>query len=498
MIERVAAIVRADVLIRFRRASTIVVFLLLSAFAYVWVPDPATGRTIMQVSGARVLYDSAAIGMATASIGAIFVGLFAFYVISNAVGRDVVTRCGQVIASTRIGTGEYIAGKFLGNVVFLTVFMAGFMVASMAMLVVRGEAPLRPLVFVWQYLVLDSSVVIYVSVVAILFESIPLLSGRFGDVVYFFFWCAAVGVVITVLEKTGSRWPQYLDFTSFGYLFDWTTRVMHTKQLSIGSSSFDASRPPIVMPPLSIAGDMLLPRITSTLAPLLLLPVAHAFFHRFDPARTKAASAHAKRSWLGRINGLLRPPARLLFGRFVRQAAIADAQLTVVATPLIVVAAIVFAVIPTAAMPFAFAAAAILIADVASRERRAGTETLVWAAPRIREHFVAWKMASSVLVALLILAIPIARSSASLPLLAGLFFVCAAVTTLGTVSGNPKTFIVLFLSFWYLCVNDKGATPALDFAGFFGVHPAVSAAYAIAAAAALALTSAFAAARRRG
>lgn len=38
----------------------------------------------------------------------------------------------------------------------------------------------------------------------------------------------------------------------------------------------------------------------------------------------------------------------------------------------------------------------------------------------------------------------------------------------GTISGNAKTFIVLFLSFWYVVVSDKGATPALDFAGFYG------------------------------
>src|SRR5262249_26989235 len=37
----------------------------------------------------------------------------------------------------------------------------------------------------------------------------------------------------------------------------------------------------------------------------------------------------------------------------------------------------------------------------------------------------------------------------------------------------------LFLSFWYATVNDHGATPALDFAGYYGkATPAVMAAYA--------------------
>jgi hypothetical protein len=48
------------------------------------------------------------------------------------------------------------------------------------------------------------------------------------------------------------------------------------------------------------------------------------------------------------------------------------------------------------------------------------------------------------------------------------------------VSGNAKTFTVLFLMFWYVAINDKGATPAFDFAGFNGsATPMVTAVYAL-------------------
>ena len=70
----------------------------------------------MQINGARAIYNSAAIGMATAMLATIFVGLFGFYVISNAVRRDIDSRCGYVIASTTMRSGEYLLGKFLGNV----------------------------------------------------------------------------------------------------------------------------------------------------------------------------------------------------------------------------------------------------------------------------------------------------------------------------------------------------------------------------------------------
>ncbi|HEY0591732.1 MAG TPA: hypothetical protein VGF40_08185, partial [Thermoanaerobaculia bacterium] len=75
-----------------------------------------------------------------------------------------------------------------------------------------------------------------------------------------------------------------------------------------------------------------------------------------------------------------------------------------------------------------------------------------------------------------LLAIPLARTAAEhparvIPMLTGIVLIAAAATSLGILSSNPKTFIVLFLTFWYVVVNDHGATPALDFAGWFGSVP---------------------------
>ncbi len=104
--------------------------------------------------GRRALYNSAAIGMATAMLASIFIGLAGFYVISNAIGRDISSRCGFVIASTTVRGGEYLFAKLLGNLVFLGTFTAGFMLSSMGMLIVRNEAALEPWLFVRQYLLL--------------------------------------------------------------------------------------------------------------------------------------------------------------------------------------------------------------------------------------------------------------------------------------------------------------------------------------------------------
>jgi len=310
-LSRIGAIVGADFRIRFRRVSTVIVFLLLSAFAYVWIPAPSTGRTLIQINGQRAIYNSGAIGMGTASLGMIFVGLFGFYVISNAIRRDITTRCGVIAASTPMRSGEYLLGKFLGNVTFLATFVVGFMLSSMVMLLVRGEARIEPLVFIKQYLLLTPAAIVFVSAVAVLFESIRWLSGKLGDVVYFFLWCMVIGLVGANEASHGRiNWTRCFDFTGFGFMIDQMQHTLHTESVSIGSSSFDPTKPTIIFPGLTLTREWIVPRLISLVAPLLLLPVAALFFHRFDPVRTGTVSGKGRRNWIGRIQSWFKPLSR--------------------------------------------------------------------------------------------------------------------------------------------------------------------------------------------
>ena len=486
MRERVAAIALADARIRFRRTSTVVVFLLLSAIAYVWVPAPSTGRALMRIDNARALYNSAAIAMATSMLGTLFIGLAGFYVISNAVRRDAQSRVGAVIAATPLRSGEYIAGKFLGNVLFLTTFFFGFMLVSMAMVVVRGEAPLEPWIFVKQYLLLAPPPILFVSALAILFECVPWLSGRFGDVAYFFLFMMSMAVTTAAVGFGGMTWMAYFDPSGLAGVFAQNMAILHTKSIAIGAGPFDPRKPPIVYPGLSFSGEFVAQRLVSMLIPLPLLLLARASFHRFDPVRVRVA-AKAERRWLARLNALLKPLTRALLrmpaARSLPLAAVADAQLTVALAPWILVAIMIAAA--TRNLPFAFLAMAISIADVATRDVRADTVSLLYAAPRLREHFVAWKTTSTAIVAL---AFVITYPTPAV--LAGAFFTVAVATALGIVSGNAKTFILLFLSFWYIVVNDHGATPALDFAGFYGkATPPILLTYVLIGAALLAIAA---------
>ncbi len=480
-LRRIGAIVDADVRIRFRRLSTVVMFLIMTIAAYAWVPSPASGRALLQINGQRCLYNSAAIGMATASLSTFIIGLFGYYVISNAIARDARTRCGYVIASTTMGSTDYLIGKFAGNALFLLSFTAAFMVSAMGMLLVRGEAPLQPFIFAKQYALIVPPTVVLVSAVAILFESIPLLSGRFGDLTYFFFWMFVTVFTIVILDK---KWASVgfigaFDVTGLGYVLDQTRKTLHTTSMSIGASAFDPKKPVFVFQGLQWDWAWLLPRTLSMLLPVPVIALARIAFHRFDPTRVKqSASRHGMNLW-SRINRLFafltRPLTRLgtmLIARggkpSILRSALADALLTISATPLIAVAIVVFSIASlstTSVLPAVFVAMAISIADIASREARAGTTALVWSAPLIKPWYSVWKMLSSMTIAALFLVAPLMRG-AGFAAVSGALFLCGASTFLGLTTKNPKTFTVLFLSFWYLSLNDKGANPWLDFAGF--------------------------------
>jgi len=482
---RIAAIILADFRIRFRRLSTLVIFLLLSAMAYAWVPDPATGRALLQINGQRALYNSAAVGMATAALCGLFIGLVGFYVISNTIGRDARSRCGFVIASTNAGSLEYLIGKFAGNVVFLATFTFGFMCSSMLMILVRGEAALQPFIFAKQYLLIVPSVIVSVSAIALLFESIPFLSGRFGDVAYFFVWIVLLGVTVSAIENGGSPGIYgAFDISGLGFMIHSLKHQLHTSSISVGAMTFDAHKGTFIFDGLHLTRAWIVPRLLSMLMPVPILLLSRVFFHRFDPVRVKQSSVKQRDSVLARINRLFKPLTAGSMSLVARgrgpslvRSAVADALLTITAAPLLALAMLLVSFV---APPYVvIAGLGIAIAGIASRETQAGTSALAFAAPYIQPRFVAFKLLSTLFVLLPFAVVPLLRSR-SIGFAVGIFFLAAAATFLGFVSSNAKTFTVLFLTFWYVAVNDKGATPALDFAGFnHSATPLVTVTYAL-------------------
>ena len=386
-------------------------------------------------------------------------------------------------------SGEYLLGKFLGNVLFLTTFLGGFMLSSMAMLIVRGEAPIEPLVFVEQYLLLTPAAIVFVSAVAVLvrIDPVPLRENWAMSSISFFGWRAVGLVVSEQASHHGVSWARYFDFTGFGFMIDQMSRTLHTDSVSIGASAFDPEKASIVFPGLTLTRAWVLPRLVSTLAPPLFLPLAALCFHRFDPARTKQTAEKSQRNWIGRVQNLVQaaePANRRAAASpgapgFVRRGDVERRRAHAHA-------------LSAGARRFRRdhdrEPARASRQSSARRLRGAGDRHLGCGdARRAREHDrdaagprracakisfggSSGRPCCSVSFSARVRSRARRRTGAHplAALLVGIAFVAATATSLGVLTVNAKTFIVVFLSFWYLVVNDRGANPWLDFAGFYG------------------------------
>ena len=128
---------------------------------------------------------------------------------------------------------------------------------------------------------------------------------------------------------------------------------------------------------------------------------------------------------------------------------------------------------PAKLMPIVFALLALVVADVATRDARANTLATPARDPAAAGEFrlvEVWLGAAARSRALCgaARADRRARRRRSARCSCGIIFVAALATSLGVLTVNSKTFIVIFLSFWYLVVNDHGIHRWLDFAGFYG------------------------------
>jgi len=491
---RLLAVASADLRARLRRPATLVLLGLLLAAASTTFPDPTTGQGILTIGGRRAVYTSAALAVATAGLLPILLGLFGFYAVSNAVSLDRTSGAGRLFGATPVTDTEYLLGKLLGNLGLLSVVTLAFSAVVMAVQVVHGEAPLEPFVFLAHVLVVAVPGLLTVAAFALFFECVPFLSGRFGDVAFFFVWTVTLSVPVLLGDPETGRYPWFaaaLDGNGLGFLMTQIRSVTGEGSMTIGWGGNASAGPPVVFPGFDFSGAVLARRALAFLPPLALLPLAVAVFDRFDPAR-RLAAASTRPSLLARLSGLVRPASSRLLSVVVPaerpaarpglvSASLTDLLVTLRLRPLLVAALPVsmlaaFVVPPATAAALlsgAFALLALLLADVATREERTGLARVVAATPGAGGRLAAVKLASAGATALLVLVPLAAKAAAAHPLalpaaVAGGLFAAALAVALGLASGSPKPFVGVLLALWYVALNDRGRTAALDLAGFSG------------------------------
>jgi hypothetical protein len=273
--------VRADFLERVRRHSFLVT---LAAGLYLAYGVATEKVWIVVGDGYRGVYNSAWIGALMSICCSTFLSLVGFYIVKNSVQRDTDTRVGQILAATPMRKDFYTLAKTLSNFAVLACIVAILMLAALAMQGLHSESHSFSLWKLWSpFIFLAFPAMLITAAVALLFETIPVLRGGVGNVVYFFTWTAAVALGATGLDDPSGLQLLYRSTHSALHSIDPGGDQRFNFSLTIGGEHAVRTFP---WNGIDWTANVLLMRLFWIGVAFTIALVASIFFHRFDPARS--------------------------------------------------------------------------------------------------------------------------------------------------------------------------------------------------------------------
>ncbi|GAA3684505.1 ABC transporter permease [Nonomuraea antimicrobica] len=484
---------------RVRRPVYLVVLLAAVGLGYLAVP-PADGRWVILALGEyRGTYNSAYVGVATALAGALWLTLGGFYVVRKGIARDEETRVGQILAATPVRTALFLASKFLSSFLALASMLGVLAATALAMQLVRGEdrgidlvALLKP------FLVMALPLLALTAAAAVLFETVPVLRGGVGNVIWFF-----VALVVGIGGQSSSA-P--LGGLGVGRATD-SMRAALTEELgkggdrafSLGLTQVAEPLTPFRWDGFELGGGFLASRLLIVVIAVALALLPALWFGRFDPSRARRGDAarvpaedEADAGSLagadapgpavpvyrpaptaaltlpktatesgGTFGRLLAGEVRILVGGVSPWWWVVAAALTVTgfAVPGDLVTGLV--------LPAVWIWPVLIWSRLGSQQVEHGMEGLLGAYPAVRRRLLAEWGSGVVLTAVLGVA-PLIRMALAADVpglaawLAGVLFIPSLAMLLGVVCRTHRVFQAVYLPIWYLVVNKVAA---VDFMG---------------------------------
>jgi hypothetical protein len=467
-----------DVLERVRRSG-----FLITVATTIWLGSLVyTNNIQMRIGDYHGVVNSAWLGTLMALSATTFVSLAGFYMVKNAVALDRETGVGQILAATRVSTRAYLLAKWLSNFAVLSTIVLALAVAAVVLHFVQADAvPLNLAALLAPLVLLALPAMAVVAAFAVVFESVPMLSGGIGNFAYVFVWNLAV----TAPFLTKARWADWNGITFVETSLIAAVRV-HTPDAVAGigfraGPASDLSHLTLIdwggidWTPVTIAM-----RLSWIVVGALLVLGTSAWFDRFD---TVSAGAAARKEPL--------PPAKTRRGRrFVsewlwalldrliparsRLGAMVAAELRLALTGMnrwwTLVAAVLWLVSLAAPMPaarYAHLAAwvwpLLLWSNMGVRETQHRTGPLVFSCPgSLHRQFVALWL-SGVLIAaatgsgLAVRFVLVGDAMSLAAWIAGVLFIPSLAVALGVWTGSSRAFEALYTVWWYVGPASKYA-----------------------------------------
>ncbi|MDH4157255.1 MAG: hypothetical protein OEW00_08270 [candidate division Zixibacteria bacterium] len=482
----------ADFRERTRRYSFLVTMIGVMFFGYLVI----TGQYTIGFGEYKSVYNSAWAGSLMAVCSSIMMAIIGFYLVRGSIKRDRLTEVGQIIATTKMSGRVYIASKLVSNIAALWLMVVSLAILAFITLLVRNESGEISLwAFVSPFLIVSLPAVIFVSSVAVLFDTVRWLRGSAGNIIYLFL--AESCVVLGMLTVPFLDLASIAVFTDSARAAARATFPGETIGLLAGFVAFDPEMQFEVFKTFSWTGidwttGMLLLRLHWIAMAFAVTGMAVLLFDRFDPARAKHKGRRVnvkkvKETASGEVretapagtgpgyDSLCPPEPRFRLIRMVG----AEVRLALrgfhwfwYAVAVGLIAAQYAAPFDTARLylvPAAMIWPLVIWSSMGTRESRFGTVQLLFSSPSpvMRQFPAIWL--SGLLVAVASVSIMVVRASIeglwayAAALMVAAFLVPTVSLAMGTLSGSKKLFEVTYLMIWYIGSIDR-LTP-LDLLG---------------------------------
>jgi hypothetical protein len=299
-------LVRADFIERARRYSTLIILGITIGLTILYLPPIDADYVTFSMDGYRGVYNSAWVGATVTVLTVVLMSFAGFYLAKNAITRDRHTGVGQIIATTPISKAQYTISKMLSNWVFLIAMALVALLAGVGMQWIRGEVLRITFVdYLLPYIFITMPAMAFIAAVAVLFESVPWLSGGLGNAIFFILYIAAVtlGSFVTFLSLSNAFDPAhslsdvYKDPT--GTLVIFRSMMMAGQErgiLTTGGFVLGRTSPSFYGLPIgstfpyegvSWVRSVLISRFLWLGIGIAIASISAVFFNRFDPASKK-------------------------------------------------------------------------------------------------------------------------------------------------------------------------------------------------------------------
>ena len=479
--------VRADFLERVRRYG----FLLTLAGALYLAYAVAAEKVWLVVGdGYRGVYNSAWIGALMSICCSTFLSLAGFYVVKNTIQRDVDTRVGRILAATPMRKSLYTGAKTISNFAVLASMVLVLTLAAVAMQLLHAEVKQISLWKLWApFLFAALPAMAITAALAVLFETVPLLRGGLGNIIYFFAWTAGLGLSVTGMNDPTGLQVFYRSMHDALKKIDPVTKEGFS--LTIGGEravrTFNWNG--VDWTPHIIASRFLWVVVAGAVALL-----AAVFFHRFDPAyewslrrkreqqqssanggdlatASPQVSAQPARGLTPLAPGAIKWPLPQLVASELRLMLKGQRWWWYAVAAGLLIAEFAASTLEArhGVLVFAWLWPVLVWSQMGCREARCATQSLIFSSERALTRQLPAVWIAGVLVALLTGAGVGIRTllgtdwQSFVPWLAGAFFIPSLALALGVWSGASKFFEALYTVWWY--VGPANHSPGLDFMG---------------------------------